>query len=48
MTNKVRLDIRRRRPFAEGKNFGDTGAYERLDGQAHFAIDPAAPGPAHV
>ncbi len=48
MTNKIRLDIRRRRPFAEGKNFGDTGTYERLDGQAHFAIDPGSPGPAHV
>src|SRR5262249_7329519 len=42
--NQVRLDIQRREPFAGGVSFGETGAYERLLGNAHFAIDPAEPG----
>ena len=42
MTNQISLDIQRRRPFADGDAFGDVGAYERLDGQAKFAVDPDA------
>jgi hypothetical protein len=42
--NQVRLDIERREPFAGGVSFGDTGPYERLLGNAHFAIDPAEAG----
>ncbi len=42
MTNQISLDIQRRRPFADGGAFGDVGAYERLDGQAKFAVDPDA------
>jgi len=42
--NQVRLDIQRREPFAGGVSFGDTGPYERLLGNAHFAIDPAEAG----
>jgi len=38
--NQVRLEIERREAFAGGVSFGDTGAYERLYGKAHFAIDP--------
>jgi hypothetical protein len=37
----VRLQIDRRESFAEGHAFGDVGAYERLVGTAHFALDPA-------
>lgn len=33
-----------RRTFARGKNFGETGAYERLKGRVIFRADPAAPG----
>ena len=36
----VRLDITARRPFAGGQTFGAVGAYEQLDGSAHFAVDP--------
>ena len=39
----ITLDILRRGPFAAGHAFGDTGAYERIDVRAHFAIDHAAP-----
>ncbi|MCC6174953.1 MAG: hypothetical protein IT305_06585 [Chloroflexi bacterium] len=39
----VRLEIRSRQPLAEGAAFGDVGAYERIDGIAHFAVDPANP-----
>lgn len=41
--NQIRLEITRRSPFADGQSFGDTGPYERLDGIAHYAIDPSAP-----
>ena len=34
----------RRDPFAGGGAFGDTGAYERLLGKAHYAIDPDEDG----
>ncbi len=42
--NQIRLDRLERVDFAAGTAFGDTGAYERLVGKVHFAIDPAAPG----
>ena len=41
--NQIRLEITRRSPFADGQPFGDAGPYERLDGVAHYAIDPSAP-----
>jgi hypothetical protein len=42
--NQVWLDIERREPFAGGGAFGDTGAYERLLGKVHYAIDPHEKG----
>ncbi len=42
--NQIRLEIQRREPFAGGVSFGNTGAYERLFGNAHFAIDPGESG----
>ena len=35
--------INKRQPLAEGRSFGATGAYEQIDGIAHFGIDPAHP-----
>ncbi len=35
-----RVDILERVPFAEGETFGETGAYEKIRGIAHFALDP--------
>lgn len=35
-----KLEIVRREPFLAGKAFGDTGAYERIDAIAHYAVDP--------
>ncbi|MDA1127848.1 MAG: alpha/beta hydrolase domain-containing protein [Chloroflexi bacterium] len=35
------IDIKERVPYAVGMTFGDTGAYERLDGTVHFAVDPS-------
>ena len=32
--------ITRREPYAAGQRFGDTGAYERIDGVLTFAVDP--------
>src|SRR5579885_1076200 len=43
MTNLIEIKIGERGPFADGHEFGSTGAYERLAGRAHFAIDPKAP-----
>src|SRR5579859_5057293 len=43
MTNLIEIKISERGPFAGGHEFGSTGAYERLVGRAHFAIDPKAP-----
>src|SRR5690242_20447482 len=40
--NQVRLQLSRE-PFAAGRSFGTTGAYERLLGKALFAIDPDEP-----
>ncbi len=37
----IRLDIQSRQPYTDGKRFGDAGAYERLDGTIHFAVNPA-------
>ncbi len=48
MTNLIELRIHDRRPFADGHEFGETGAYERLRGTAHFAVDPTAPAQADV
>ncbi|MCH9675826.1 MAG: hypothetical protein K0U93_30600 [Gammaproteobacteria bacterium] len=39
----VRLDIRHRSPYCDGKQFGDVGAYERIDAWAHYEVDPAHP-----
>jgi len=37
------LSIVERVSFAGGHEFGAVGAYERLVGRAHFAVDPHAP-----
>ncbi len=34
------LEITNRSNFASGETFGDVGAYELLEGTAHFAVDP--------
>ncbi len=35
-----RIEVKERVPFAEGKAFGDVGAYEKIRGVAYFALDP--------
>ena len=35
------LAITKRTSFASGERFGDVGAYELLEGTAHYAVDPA-------
>jgi len=37
-----RFEIMTREPFANGAEFGDVGAYERIVGKVHFTIDPTA------
>ena len=39
----ARLEITKRKPFADGQVFGDVGRYEQIDGLAHFAVDPSHP-----
>jgi len=48
VSNAIELRIAERGPFAAGHEFGASGAYERLRGRAHFAVDPAAPAQAGV
>ena len=48
MTNEIELHIAERVAFAEDHAFGDTGAYERISGRAHFAVDPRAAAQATV
>ena len=42
MTNAVEIRIAERGPFADGHTFADAGAYERIVGRVHFAVDPGA------
>ena len=37
----TRLEIVRREPFEDGRAFGDTGPYERIDAVAHYAVHPS-------
>jgi hypothetical protein len=39
----VRVEIETRKPLADGREFGDVGGYQQLDGTAHFAVDPGHP-----
>lgn len=39
----TRLDIQQRGPYAGAQPQGEHGAYERIAGVAHFALDPSAP-----
>ena len=48
MTNEIELRIAERVAFAEGQSFGDAGAYERISGRAHFAVNPRAAAQATV
>lgn len=43
-----RVEILVREPFAGGENFGKTGAYERIKGRLHYAVDPDDPANAMV
>lgn len=38
----TRFEVLRRSLFEEGRAFGAAGAYERIDGLVHFAVDPLA------
>jgi hypothetical protein len=40
----VNIEIKSRTPFAGGASFGNTGAYERIEGIATGALDPAHAG----
>jgi hypothetical protein len=44
----TRFDITQRRPYAEGRSFGDAGSFEQIDGIAHFAVDPTHPANACI
>jgi hypothetical protein len=36
----VKFIVEKKRPMANGAVYGDSGPYERLDGVAHFEVDP--------
>jgi hypothetical protein len=39
----TRVEIKTRVDVLNGKAFGDVGPYEKLQGKAYFAVDPANP-----
>src|ERR1700735_2337322 len=43
-----RVEVTERTPFAGGMSFGAAGAYEKIRGVAHFALDPNAPANARI
>jgi len=43
-----RIEITQREPFAGGKRFGTVGAYEKIVGLLHYAVDPDHPANARV
>src|SRR6476646_7186058 len=36
----ISFEISHRKPYAGGREFGATGAYEQIDGSVTFAVDP--------
>ena len=44
----TRLEIVRREPLEQGRAFGETGPYERIDAVAHYAVDPEHPANAAI
>jgi alpha/beta hydrolase family protein len=44
----LRFEIAARVPYAEAHRFGAVGAYEQVDGTAHFAVDPNHPANARI
>ncbi len=44
----VRLNVEHREPVLNGRGFGLAGAYEKLSGKVHFALDPTATSNAAV
>src|SRR5687768_6741459 len=34
----ISLTVRQHEPYQDGQPFGETGAYERIDGTLHFAV----------
>jgi len=42
------FEITERAPYADGRSFGATGAYEQVDGIAYFSVDPAHPANAGI
>ena len=39
----VSVNIKSREPYASGKSFGESGAYERIEGALTYAVDPGHP-----
>ena len=44
----TRFEITSRVPYAGDRRFGAVGAYEQVDGTAHFAVDPIHPANARI
>jgi hypothetical protein len=44
----TRFEVMSRQPYAGNRGFGSVGAYEQVDGTAHFAVDPMHPANAAI
>ncbi len=43
-----RIEISLQQPVADGKSFGLAGSYEKLEGKAHFSLDPNNPANSRI
>ena len=46
--SRIEIRVTERQVFAGGASFGESGAYERIKGRAHMAVDPKSPDVAGV
>jgi hypothetical protein len=44
----TKFEITSRGPYVGGRSFGAVGAYQQVDGTAHFAVDPLHPANAQI
>jgi len=44
----TQIEIASRQVFAEGMEFGNTGAYEKIKGRLHYSVDPANPANSRI
>ena len=44
----TRFEIRSRKPYAGGREFGDLGPFEHIEGRIEYAVDPLHPANSRI